>query len=228
MVKLTDAALLADLVGRLDVDPPEKLNADVIYKALVEHRKASDAWIKYYFISAALLVMAAAGAIVDLSLLGWKIKPEFFAPTGLMYFSVCTLSYTNYELKNRLFKTFFGSLLAEAGETSRVETLLRYPLAFYGASYIAREFRPSGTTLGGRQILGMLPTTMFVLLGWCIAVFGLMLLLLYSLFVTATSPDLPLFVTAATFLVFVGSMTVSAHLLRNPKRGFIYEVRRQR
>ena len=133
-----------------------------------------------------------------------------------MYFSVCTVAYTNFELKIRLYKAFFHRLLRGASREERIELMLRFPLAMSSGKYIPHDLIPADATLGTRHVLGLLPTAAVLSIGWLVSVFGLMLLLFYVLYMAASSPELPRTVLIATYLAFAGSVIMSGQLLRRP------------
>jgi hypothetical protein len=223
-ISASDADILVDMINRLKLGEVDLLTADSIYTAFLEVKKAADAWVKYYMISVVLLLMTAAGATHELTLFGTKVAPLFIGPAAILSFSVCTLAYTNHELKMRLYRAFFEGRLAAMDGPDRAQILLRYPLAFYGGSFLPHEARPKGFMLGRSEILASLPLLGVIGMGWLLAVFGLMLLVLYVLHTVYVEPQLPLLVKGAVFAFFVGSMIVSAKMLRNAKAKRRYET----
>ncbi|RUU10577.1 hypothetical protein EOD08_33100 [Mesorhizobium sp. M6A.T.Ca.TU.002.02.2.1] len=216
-VSVSDADILADMIARVPLGEDTALTADSIYEAFVEAKKASDAWIIYYMISVALLLMAAAHAITKLPLLGVELSGPFIGPAAILYFSVCTAAYTNHELKMRLYRTFFQNRLNAVSGPDRANILLRYPLAFYGGEYLPWAARPKGFVVGWKHIVVSLPSLGISALGWLLAVFGLMALLGYALYGVYSDPVLPLLVKVAVMVMFFGSVTVSGQLLRTAK-----------
>ncbi len=216
-VSVSDSEILYDVVTSLPVDESEPLTADSIYKAYVEAKKDNDSWIKYYMISVALLVMTATNAISELSLFGTKLGVQFIGPTAIFYFSVCTLVYTNHELKMRMYRAFFKHMLDYMDGSDRGQVLLRYPLAFYGGEYVAWSARPAGFVVNWRFHLTSIPAALVTLMGWVLAVFGLMGLLGFSLEVIYNNANLSRLIKAAVFVGFFGSMFTSAAFLRNAK-----------
>jgi hypothetical protein len=105
---VSDADILADMINRLNLSEVNLLTADTIYTAFLEVKKAADAWVKYYMISVVLLLMTAARATDELSLFGTKVSTPYIGPAAILSFSVCTLAYTNHELKMRLYRAFFN------------------------------------------------------------------------------------------------------------------------
>jgi hypothetical protein len=106
----------------------------------------------------------------------------------------------------------------------RAQILLRYPLAFYGVSYLPYEARPKGVTLGWSAILASLPLLGVLGMGWLLAVFGLMALLVYALYIVYVEPKLPLLVKVAVFAFFLGSIIVSGTTLRDAKIKHRYDT----
>lgn len=191
------------------------LTSDLIYAAFVEAKRESDASIKYYLITVALLLMAAARAIKTFPLLGVDISGPFIGPAGVLSFCVCTVVYTNHELKMRLFSAFFKSQLEAT--PNRAEILLRYPLAFYGGEFVAWAARPKGFVVGWEQVAAWLPVIGFAALGWLLGVFGLMGLVISAVYGVYIEPAIPVLVKYPVIVAFVGSMAFSGALLRNPK-----------
>jgi hypothetical protein len=222
-ISASDAEILSDMVSRISLGEATALTPDSVYAAFLEAKKASDAWIKYYMISVALLIMAATGAISELSQFGAKISASFIEPAAILSFSVCTLVYTNHELKMRLFRSFFDGRLAAMDGPDRAEILLRYPLAFYGAKYLPFEARPKGFTVGFWHIFTSLPALVFAALGWLLAVYGLMALLFYALYSVYAEPALPLLIKGAVFAGFFGSLILSGTMLRKASARHVYE-----
>jgi hypothetical protein len=216
-ISASDRDILVDMVNRLNLGEVNALTADSIYTAFLEVKKAADAWVKYYMISVVLLLMTAAGATEELTLFGDKVFPQFIGVAAILSFSVCTLAYTNHELKMRLYRVFFEGRLAAMKGPDRAQILLRYPLAFYGASYLPHEARPRDFRLGWTQILSSLPVLGVWGMGWLLAVFGLMFLLYYALYGIYVEPKLPLLVKGVVFAFFLGSMITSGRMLRNSK-----------
>lgn len=225
-ISVSDADILVDMVTRLHLSEDVALTADSVYAAFLEAKKASDAWVKYYMISVALLAMAAARAFSELSLFGTTINGPFIGPAAILYFSVCTLVYVNHELKMRLYRAFFKGRLDAMGGPDRAQILLRYPLAFYGSEYLPSEARPKGFVVSWKHILASLPTLGIVSLGWLLAVFGLMALLGYTLKGVYIQCELRPLIKGTVFVVFLGSMIVSAELLRSAKAKHEYQTER--
>lgn len=211
-------------MGKLHLKPSDGLTSDVVYKSLLEVKKSGDVWTKYYFISVALLVMASVGAITEFSLFGGKFGTAFFTPLAICYFSVCTVAYTSFELKNRFYKSFFRRLANGADPAQRVDLMLRYPLAFGSQQFIPHDLVPANVTFGLRHVLGLLPALTVLGLGLFVSIFGLMILLLYDLYLMISTPSLPQVVKVATSLGFLGSMAMSGQLLRNPAKKKKYVV----
>jgi hypothetical protein len=222
-ISVSDAEILSNMISRIGLGEATALTPDSVYAAFLEAKKASDAWNKYYMISVALLIIAAAKATLEVHLIGAEIKGPFIGPAAILFFSICTIVYTNHELKMRLFCSFFDSRLAAMHGPDRAEILLRYPLAFYGAAYLPVEARPKGFTVSFRHIFASLPYLVFVLLGKLLAVFGLMALLFYALYSVYAEPVLPLLIKGAVFVGFLGSMVFSGTMLRNPNARHEYE-----
>jgi hypothetical protein len=222
-VNVSDAEILSDMISRIDLGKPKVLTPDSVYTAFLKAKKASDEWIKYYFIAVALLIMAAARATSELSLFEAKITGPFIGPVAILSFSVCTLVYTNHELKMRLFRSFFEGRLAAVDGPDRADILLRYPLAFYGRHYLAFEARPKGFTVSWKHIFNSLPALMVVALGWLLSVFGLMALLFYALYSVYAEPKLPLLIKGGVFAGFFGSIIFSGTMLRKASTKHVYE-----
>lgn len=224
-ISVSDAEILSNMISRIGLDEATALTPDSVYSAFLEAKKASDAWIKYYMISVALLIIAAAQATSELSLFGAKISGPFIGPAAILSFSVCTLVYTNHELKMRLFRSFFDGRLAAMDGPDRAEILLRYPLAFYGGKYLPFEARPKGFTVSLAHIFTSLPTLVCIWLGWLLAVFGLMALVSYVLHSVYAEPALPLLIKGAVFAGFFGSAISSGTMLRKASAKHVYEGR---
>ncbi|MER9191476.1 hypothetical protein [Mesorhizobium australicum] len=216
-VSVSDSDILADMIARVPFGEDTALTADSVYAAFVEAKKASDAWIVYYMISVALLLMAAAHAITKLPIFGVELSGPFIGPAAILYFSVCTAVYTNHELKMRLYRTFFHHRLNAVNGPDRASILLRYPLAFYGGEYLAWAARPKGFVIGWMHVLGSLPMIGIAALGWLLAVFGLMALVLYVLYGVYDDPDLSRLIKAGVLAMFFGSVMASGQLLRSAK-----------
>jgi hypothetical protein len=220
---VSDAEILSDMTARIGLGEATALTPDSVYAAFLEVKKASDAWIKYYMISVALLIVAAAQATPELSLFGAKISGPFIGPAAILSFSFCTIVYTNHELKMRLFRSFFDGRLAAMDGPARAEILLRYPLAFYGSQYLPFEARPKGFTVNWWHVFTSLPLIVLMALGWLLVVFGLMALVFYALYGVYAEPALPLLIKAAIFAGFLGSMYFSGKMLRKASARHGYE-----
>jgi len=224
-VSISDAEIVTDMINRLELGKTNVLTADSIYTAFQDAKKAADDWIKYYMISVVLLLLAVTGAMEELELFGTKLSTPFVGPASILSFAVCTLGYTNHELKMRLYRAFFEGLLAGISRADRASILLRYPLAYYGGKYLPHESRPDDYMVGLRSILASLPILGVLGIGWLLAVFGLMLLLGYALYGVFEQPDLPPLIKVAVFAFFFGAIMVSGEMLRNPKTKHQYEAK---
>jgi hypothetical protein len=222
-ISVSDTEILSNMISRIDLGEATALTPDSVYASFLEAKKASDAWIKYYMISVALLIIAAARATPELSLFGAKFSGPFIGPVAILSFSVCTLVYTNHELKMRLFRSFFDGRLAAMDGPDRAEILLRYPLAFFGSKYLPFEARPTGFTVSFKHIVASLPVLAVVALGWLLAGFGLSALLFYALSSVYAEPALPLLIKGAVFAGFFGSIIFSGTMLRKSSAKHVYE-----
>lgn len=223
-VKVSDADILADMVGRLSVDEIPALTTDSIYAAFLEAKTANDAWIKYYLISVALLVMAAARAIDSLSLFGAGISGPFIGSAAILSFSVCALAYTNHELKMRLYRAFFKSRLDATNGPDRAKILLRFPLAFYGGEYLPLLARPKGFVVSWKYLLRSVPVLGILLICRLLALFGLGSLVVSALNEVLDDPTLPPLVKGAVLLSFVSSLAISGLMLRRAKVKHQYDA----
>lgn len=222
-LNVSDAEILRNMISRVDLDEAPPLTPDSIYAAFLEAKKVSDAWIKYYFISVTLLIITAARATPELSLFGTKISGQFIGPTAILSFSVCTLAYTNNELKMRLFCAFFDDMLVAKDGPNRASVLLRYPLAFYGSAYLPFQARPADVTVGYRHIAASIPALIFTYIGWLLAVYGMIALLGYASYSVYAESGLPLAIKIAVFTGLFGSLIVSGTLLRKPNARHVYK-----
>jgi hypothetical protein len=222
-VRISDSEILDDMIARILLGEVDPLTPDSIYSAFVEAKKASDSWIKYYMIAVALLVMAMAGAIVDIQLFGTKLHPQFIGPTAILYFSACTLAYTNHELKMRLFRAFFNYRLHAMNGPDRAQILLRYPLAFYGGDFLAWEARPKGFVVGWAHVLNTLPMVAIAIVWRLLAVFGLLSLLVVTLHGIYEDPKLPSLVKWGVIVSFFSSLIFSGTVLRSAKTRYKYK-----
>lgn len=222
-ISVSDAEILSDMISRIGLGEGAALTPDSVYAAFLQAKKESDGWIKYYMISVALLIIAAVHATQELSLFGAKITGPFIGPVAILSFSVCTLVYTNHELKMRLFRSFFDGRLVAMDGPDRAEILLRYPLAFYGGRYLPYEARPKGFTVSTKHLVTSLPALGFLALGWLLAGFGLAALLYYTLYSVYSEPTLPLLIKGAVFAGFFGSIITSGTMLRKASAKHVYE-----
>lgn len=223
-LKVSDAEVLAHATSQIRIGDDDKTSAARLYETFKEVKKESDGWIKYYMISTALLVIAAAHASTELSLFGAKLPGPLIGPTAIIYFSVCTAAYTNFEIKMRMFRTFFKRRLDGLRGPPRAEMLMRYPLAFIGSEFLPPEMRPIGWTLGRGQLAQSIPAAVVLGLTWVAAVFGLAALLGYNFYAMYLASTVPSVVKWAVAVAFGGTMTVSAKMLRSPGTRHLYET----
>lgn len=221
--KVSDEAILRGLVHHLSLAQSDPVTIESFYEGFQQAKKASDDWIKYHMISVALLIIAVSRASPELSLFGTKVTGAFIAPTAILYFSVCTMAYTSHELKMRLFRIVFKEMLEGLRGARRAEVLMRFPLAYAGTEFLPAETRPNGWTISGKQVLQSLPLIAVMKLAWMAAVFGLMGLLFYAIFMMFTDPGLPLPVSGCVLICFLEAMIFSSKLLRDPKVKHGYE-----
>lgn len=69
--------------------------------------------------------------------LGKAIQEQFIPLATLVYLSFSILIYTNFEQKLRLYRAVYEAELETMDPSSRMLTMMRYPLAFYGSSFTA-------------------------------------------------------------------------------------------
>uniref|UniRef100_B0T915 Uncharacterized protein n=1 Tax=Caulobacter sp. (strain K31) TaxID=366602 RepID=B0T915_CAUSK len=222
--KISDAEVLADMAARAPLGASPPLTADLIYAAFLEAKKASDAWIKYYLASVMLMLLAAIDAIQEVSLPMTKLQGAFIGPAALVSFAICGLAYTNHELKMRLYRAVFDRQLAALAGPDRAAVLLRYPLAYTGASFLPFAARPDGVHLSWRQTLGTLQVAAALQLGWLFAVPGLMFLVIAAAFGLVTEPALPVWIKALVLAFLVGSLMFTSACLRPPRHKHGYTV----
>ena len=222
-VRVSDSDILTDMASRVDLGEATPLSPDSVYAAFLEAKKASDAWVKYHFISVALLVVAAAGATDELNLLGIKIKAQFIAPAAIVSFSVSTLAFTNHELKMRLFRAFFRVLLESRNGSERADILFLYPLAYYGTEYLPYASRPAHAIFGLRHLLRTLPAICVIGIGW-LAIIGLAQLGFYVAEKVFQDKTLPWTVKASVLVFFLCALILSSQLLRRAKKKHEYEL----
>lgn len=222
-IRLSDTELLNFMISRLDLGKEKELTADSIYAAFTEVKKESDYWIKYYLISITLLVMTATGATKEMSLFNAKINGEFIGAASIIFFSVCTVIYTNHELKIRFFRSFFNGRLAAMDGPDRADILLRYPLSFHGGEFVPFEARPKEFTVSWQHIIASLPSLVFLSLGWLLAVYGLLALLFYALYCVYSEPKLPFWIKGVVVASCFGSLIFSGTLLRKASVKHTYE-----
>ncbi|MBY5363693.1 hypothetical protein HFO97_27875 [Rhizobium leguminosarum] len=223
-VALCDAEILDDAISQMRFIKGAGVSSDVVYSALKEINSANDQWIKYYFIGIAILLLAFSPDSAEVTFLGLKISKEWLLPASVIYFCVCNTYYCTNELKMRLFRAYFRSLLKGRLGAERTSILLRYPLAYSGGAFIPREFRAAGYVIGLGQVLSFVPLAPFLVAG--LFAQGLVYVLFgLAAYQTLENGQLPIYVQWGVPAAFAASVFLTATLLRPPnkKHKYLYE-----
>lgn len=223
-VSVSDDEILADLVSQLAASQPLSDRADGLYAELKEVKRDADGWIKYYAISLALLALYAASGLSDLQLFGVRITGGLLAPASIVYFSLCLVVWTTYELKVRVYRRIFSRALADLQGAQRLAWLLRYPQAYSGVEFMPQYFKPATFVASARQAFVLLPAAViFVVVLVAIVAAGWL-----SIYVTQLmwlNASIALAVKIGASLALAGAVITSGALLRSGRQRRTYATR---
>ncbi len=223
-VLLSDDEILEDAIAHMQFIDSGSEAADVVYLAMKDIKNTNDQWVRYYFIGIAILLLAFSPGSAEVTMLGLKISKDWLLPVAVVYFCVCSAYYCTIQLKMRLFRAFFKSLLKGKLGAERAPVLLRYPLAYSGGAFVAREFRVPGYVISLREVLSLGPLAAFLVAG------SISQLLVYAAFgfaayQTFENGELPFYVRWGVPAAFVASVLLAVTFLRNAsvRHRYIFE-----
>lgn len=181
-----------------------------------------NAWIKHYAIAAALLLAAQLQAITDYSVLGAAVRKEYIPAVALLYLAFSAVVWTNYELKMRVYRAVYEAELERMEPSTRMLTLLRYPLAFLGPAFTAPNMVLKSHVMSTKDMVLSLPTIVVIML---VKLAALACLTIATTSVVWEIYNADRYLGAARYAIlatfFVGVMS-PALLIRNAMRKHVY------
>lgn len=219
--QVCDADILNETIDRAAIQLGPPLDEDRVYAAFLTVKVASEGWFKHYAGAIALLVLAHLKVLREATLYGFRFDSEYLAAAAIVALAICTVAFTNHEIKLRLYRAYFNARLTAADGPDRAAILLRFPGAFMGPEFHAIESRPKHIMISFGQVVSMLPLLLAIALG------ALVFFVISSLALSATinvvrGDALAWYVRLGVIGVEAVAILLSLHLLRSPKRPHRY------
>ena len=211
---------------RLAADPNAKIAAGRVaetyegYKDL--HKDYIDS-IKHYLIAVALLIASHFELIDKFGAAGADIKKDAVPLAALLYVTFTLLLFSNFTVKMRAYSSVYDAELETMDASSRLITMMRYPLAYSAGAFSAPAIMMRTHVISTKDFFVSMPLMLTI-------AFAYVLLGLFTVFITWSAivlvfrmPDTYWMLKYTALGAFVASFVFSMATCRPMKKRHVYD-----